>query len=339
MAESKVSWMHWPHFGGRNHNWTPFVGCTPASPGCDRCWARRLEDGRLRHLNRCARKPWRDATLPPTFIDFAPETPRMKYFWRGPVYQGDAKLREPLRWRKPALVWCCPSSDPFHEDIRDEAIDKMLAVAALCPQHFFLFLTKRAERMERHFYASPVQCVYDAVAAVGGSEICHVPWPLPNVGLGVTVCNQAEADAKIPLLLQTPAAMRFVSIEPYLSSIDLYSERHDYLGDLGRPGGPVINHGPDFVIVGCESGPRRRHIGNEHILSVVRQCAAADVRCFVKQVEIGGRVSRDPSEWIEELRVQQFPAPDRAELNRHEDLRGLAEAGRCRQVCFGGIRE
>ncbi len=116
-------------------------------------------------------------------------------------------------------------------------------------------------------------------------------WPLPNLWLGVTAENQAMADKRIPILLNIPAAKRFVSLEPMLENCKLS------IGNL-----QLI----DWVIVGCESGPGRRECKVEWMQSIVDQCREAGVKCFVKQVSIGGKVSHDPAEWPEGLRVREF---------------------------------
>jgi len=118
-----------------------------------------------------------------------------------------------------------------------------------------------------------------------------------NIWLGVTAENQQEANKKIPLLIQTPAITRFVSIEPMLGPIDL-KEAHMANVRLPRV---------DWVIVGAESGPDRRPCKIEWVRKIVEQCKAAGVPVFVKQLHIDGKVSSDISEWPEDLRVQEFP--------------------------------
>jgi protein gp37 len=127
---------------------------------------------------------------------------------------------------------------------------------------------------------------------------------LENVWLGVTAENQEMADQRIPILLQIPAAKRFVSIEPCLKKINIkgYLEYIEHL---------------NWVIVGCESGPRRRPCKIEWVRSIVQQCKDTAVPVFVKQLSIDGKVSHDMNEWPADLRIREFP------VQRAEEKRGL----------------
>jgi hypothetical protein len=148
-------------------------------------------------------------------------------------------------------------SDLFHESAPDAWIDRIFTVMALCPQHVFQILTKRPERMQK--YLSGENCRY-ATRRLFDWDVDNC-WALPNVWLGVSVENQAAADERIPLLLQTPAAVRFISCEPLLGPVDLEDGR-GYLGGHTNPEcdcteddcscelGPTL----DWVICGGESG-------------------------------------------------------------------------------------
>jgi protein gp37 len=253
--------------------------------------------------------------------------------WSGKVVLADDDtLTAPLRWRKPRRIFVNSMSDLFHPAVKDEWIDRIFAVMALAPQHTFQVLTKRPERMLK--YCDAVNDSDDlAVASCelaeqhGGQgfdffKTKRIELPLPNVWLGVSCENQETADERIPLLLQTPAAVRFISAEPLLSSIDLHNERsvgddYDWLtGDnydwpdgtaRSRPARPRL----DWVIVGGESGPGARFGDGEWIRSIVQQCSAARVPVFVKQMgtrpHLKDRKGGDPSEWPADLRVRQFP--------------------------------
>ena len=148
----------------------------------------------------------------------------------------------------------------------------------------------------------------------------HLTWPLTNVWLGTSIEDQATADERIPWLLKCPAAVRFVSLEPLLGPITLpridddgEDIPRDERSEWGLPATTIstITAPPesriDWCIVGSESGPRRRPCKLEDVESIVEQCKAASVACYVKQVEINGKVSHDPSEWPESIRVREMP--------------------------------
>jgi protein gp37 len=223
-------------------------------------------------------------------------------------------------------------SDLFHEAVPFEFIDKVFAVMALCPQHTFQVLTKRPERMAEYLaYCTAfdnLQHEMDRLTLkVEGEPFAYNQindggvWPLPWVWLGCSPVNQETADGYIPHLLRTPAAVRFLSIEPMLGPVDL---THALENDVtfaaeGRAGGvpdrseyvvkPPLVH---WVILGCESLPGGRvgrnaeHV-NEQMADVVRQCRAAGVPVFVKQCNVGGRVEHDLTKFPESLRVREYP--------------------------------
>lgn len=194
------------------------------------------------------------------------------------------RLQKPMSWLKPRRVFVNSMSDLFHEDVSDEAITGIFAVMAAARErgHQFQILTKRAARM--HDYIS---------------EMVERFGPMPsNVWLGVSAENQACATARIPLLLETPAPLRFVSFEPLLGPVEL------------APGWTIDKYvGPrlDWVIVGGESGPDARPMGVEWAELVVTDCQAAGIPVFVKQ--LGGYPDkRDrPADWPEHLRVREYP--------------------------------
>jgi protein gp37 len=201
----------------------------------------------------------------------------------------------PLRWRKPRRVFVNSMSDLFHEGVPDAVLDRIFAVMALCPQHTFQVLTKRAERMSLWACGNAVERVQLALKALAYSgklgergkrgPLPQVPgWPLPNVWLGVSVEDQERADERIPHLLRVPAAVRFLSCEPLLEAVDLHAARY------AHPDGSTIgavtswDGGVDWVIVGGESGPGARPFDLAWARSLVAQCKATRVACFVKQL-------------------------------------------------------
>lgn len=255
------------------HTWNPIaMRCTPCSPGCTHCW-------HLRMANRLSRN-----------LAISGDE-RAAYEGEPPILRAH-ELNAPLHLRKPARIGVQFMGDLFLEYVPFEFVCEVLNVmcAEACQHHTFLILTKRPQGALEFFKN-------------GGTSLAV----FKNVWLGVTVCNQAEADAKIPILLQIPAAVRFLSIEPMLGPIDLQLK-------IG-----VVHHGAnkeycssrayllDWVIVGPETGPGRRPTKIEDMISIVQQCRAAGIPAFVKAVEIGGKISKDPSEWPEELRVRELP--------------------------------
>lgn len=271
--------------------WNPVRGCTRISTGCGGphkeggCYAEKL----------AAR--FSDPGQP--YHGFAERT-KDGGRWTGKVELIEDVLTLPLRWKKPRKIFVNSMSDLFHEKLSDEAIDKIFAVMALCPQHTFQVLTKRAERM-REYMTTPYRHdnIGDHMMEIGDIQpgFKCVAWPFSNVWLGVSCERQQEADERIPLLLQTSAAVRFVSCEPLLGPLDLYHGDPDprlgghyatktYIGDwwpAGAPPGVPSTHGLDWVIAGGESGPNARPAHPDWFRSLRDQCLAADVAFFFKQ--------------------------------------------------------
>jgi protein gp37 len=215
-----------------DESWNPVTGCTKVSAGCKNCYAERV----------FSRVYGGDV-----MIDQDQLRARKRRFTDVQIHPD--RLEQPLRWRAPRRVFVNPMSDLFHEDVPEDFIDKVFAEMAFGQRHTFQILTKRPQRMldymatgdRRELVACPVMHALD-----------EIEWPLDNVWLGVSVENQETADERIPLLLQTPAAVRFVSYEPALGPVDF---RFDWM-----PHGQIDSMYPrlDWVIVGGESGPRAR---------------------------------------------------------------------------------
>jgi protein gp37 len=232
--------------------------------------------------------------------------------WTGAVELIPSLLGLPLRWRAPRRVFVNSMSDLFHESLSDGAIAQVLAVMLLAPRHTFQVLTKRPARMQqflsrRGLYddvlwrANALRAARPELNGVGiGDPSMH---PARWIWWGVSVENQATADERIPLLLETQAAVRFVSYEPALGPVDFHAPLHTvWLGD-GRA------TSLDWVIVGGESGPGARPCEVAWIRSVVRQCREAGVACFCKQMGANVRTRNDslsterdpdvPTDWPE----------------------------------------
>lgn len=230
--------------------WNPVTGCTKVSLGCDHCYAETIAhrfDGTPAYPNGF------DVTLRPE------------------------RLEQPLRWRKPRMIFVNSMSDLFHKDIPDEYIARVFAVMALARQHTFQMLTKRPARM-RSLLRSPVfrcnveHAIAGVVAAFRPAHVWYQSWPLPNVWLGVSAENQTWADIRIPALIETPAAVHFVSAEPLLGGINFANlSPHSLLDEL------------DWVIVGGESGAKARPMHPMWARSIRNQCDSHGVAFHFKQ--------------------------------------------------------
>jgi protein gp37 len=238
--------------------WNPIVGCSVVSPGCTNCYAMRLAGTRLRH------HPTRKNLT--TMSKAGP-------VWNGQVRLNEATLDQPLRWRRPRKIFVCAHGDLFHESVPDAWIDRVFAVMALAPRHTFQVLTKRAERMRGLLRDSTMDdrlCELNQESGPRG-------WPLRNVHLGVSIEDQTRAEERIPLLLQTPAAVRFVSAEPLLGPVMIPG-----LYQTADRGGNAVR-ALDWVIVGGESGLGARPMHPDWARELRDQCVEASVPFFFKQ--------------------------------------------------------
>lgn len=276
--------------------WNPIVGCARVSEGCRHCYAERMAR-RLRAMGL------------PQYQDVVTDAGR----WTGQLRLDEAALLKPLRWKKPRLVFVNSMSDLFHERVPDEWMLKVMDVMRRCPQHTLQILTKRPDRM-CHFCS---RLRFDG-AGTGRLWLAANPedrdgWrpfggagctPLSHIWLGVSVEDQATADARIPLLLRTPAAVRFVSYEPALGPVRLWHEMSN--GALMNLG-PVANgRGLDWVIMGGESGPGARPMDPDWARSVRDQCQAAGVPFFFKQW--GGVRKKDAGALLDGREWREWPA-------------------------------
>jgi protein gp37 len=249
--------------------WNPVVGCSIVSPGCKNCYAMRMA-GRIEAMDKAAGHAphYRGLTRPS----------KAGAVWTGAVRLHRPALLAPLSWRKPRRAFVNSMSDLFHEALSDADIDQVFAVMASTPHCVFQILTKRADRMRD--YTTNGQAAARRISRAVPTTL--IKWPLPNVWLGVSAERQVEADARVPDLLATPAARRFVSAEPLLGPIDL---RHvaptdsGYINALSSSTGPNL----DWLIVGGESGPGARPMHPQWTRDLRDQCAAARVPFFFKQ--------------------------------------------------------
>jgi protein gp37 len=317
--------------------WTPVKGCTRVSAGCDNCYAVKMTH-RLERMGQ------------PKYTGLTVLNNRGELQFNGKVVCDEDVLTVPLRWRKPKKIFVSSMSDIFHKDVPFEFIDKIFAVMALCTQHTFQVLTKRPERMAEYVNGKR-NCSLGPIwrAVVGMNDLlcqsryvesysteaffgARVRWPLRNVWLGTSVEEQTTADERIPHLLACPAAVRFLSCEPLLGPVDLNKNGV-------RDGDVVVHHLPQspwlknlhWVIVGGESGPGARPCDVAWIRSIVKQCKAVGVACFVKQVgavpvdtgmskwpgesgprycdqvNLSDKKGGDMAEWPADLRVREIP--------------------------------
>jgi protein gp37 len=248
--------------------WNPVTGCDRVSSGCDNCYALTLAK-RLKAMGN-----------PRYQNDGRPET-------SGPGFKVTMhrdKLDDPLRWRSPKHVFVDSMSDLFHPAVDDEFVFRVFETMEATPQHTYQILTKRPSRM-RAF----VGCLGDAHGVRYGNQPPEFPWPIPNVWLGVSVEDQEQADKRIPLLLETDAAVRFLSCEPLLGPIDIEAYLGYHIGASGRYW-MGDNGSVGWVIVGGESGPQARPMEPAWVLALRDQCIAAGVPFFFKQH--GGRTPK-----------------------------------------------
>ncbi|RUM97883.1 phage Gp37/Gp68 family protein [Pseudaminobacter arsenicus] len=268
--------------------WNPITGCSVVSPGCTNCYAMRLAGTRLKHIP--SRKGLtRDSKAGPV--------------WTGEVRLNSEWLDQPLRWKKPGRIFVCAHGDLFAEGVPDEWIDQVFAVMALAPQHTFQVLTKRAARMREYITARlnnsrlrlQIVGTMNMMGAGATRPIGYRMWPLPNVWLGVSTEDQQRADERVPELLATPAAIRFVSAEPLLGPIqfDDFCNGYKFIDALrgnwwhDNPDGPnPISRGHeklDWIIAGGESGKDARPMHPDWPRQIRDQCTEAGTAFFFKQ--------------------------------------------------------
>lgn len=276
----KRSAIAWCDFSSGDLNFTS--GCTPLSRGCAHCYARRIYE-----------RFGRDHSIVTCHPDKLARLAKARF-------PQDGNKRGPHT--KP-MCFVCDTGDLFHKDVPDAFIAEALDVMALREDVIWQLLTKRPERFLHILWwmgeAWPGDSPHNLLSETS-------PGGVPdNIWFGVSVEDQATADERIPYLLETPAAVRFVSIEPCLAPVDLteylpytlytcqrcgeefaegetdHNGRHAYCGGEGDPQGNTA--GLDWVICGFESGPDRRPGDPAWARGIYEQCQAAGVPFFGKQ--------------------------------------------------------
>lgn len=294
--KSKIEWT--------DATWNPIVGCSVISPGCTNCYAMKMA-ARIEAMSDGRHA----AIVGARGIGMSHYTGTTQPSKAGPVWTGklvlapEDVLTKPLSWKRPRKIFVNSMGDLFHENVPDEWIDRVFAVMALCPQHTFQVLTKRAERMCKYLSGAEARVTMATMSAAPiGFDVSYLGitimpganmkrWPLPNVWLGVSAEDQTRADERIPHLLETPAAIRFVSAEPLLGPINFENIResaHSGFHSLaGLWVGPDNEHrlcdSLDWIIVGGESGPNARPMHPDWARSIRDQCQGAGVPFFFKQ--------------------------------------------------------
>lgn len=293
--KSKIEWT--------DATWNPIRGCSVVSEGCRHCYA----------MNVAAR-----FTAEGQAYEGLAYRNESGAHWTGQVKLIEKHLNDPLHWKRPRRIFVNSMSDLFHESIPDAWIERIFQVMYDAKRHVFQVLTKRPERMLDWISRS---------AFLSNA-------PLENVWLGVSVEDQTTANERIPLLLETPAALRWVSAEPLLGPIDLAT----YYREEGQGTYSTWLDYLDWVVAGGESGPCARPCALEWIEHLVNQCLAANKAVFCKQLGSfvvsesrtapadwmyhyapngeawawrGGLMNRkggDIAEFPSELRVRQYPA-------------------------------
>lgn len=255
--KSKIEWT--------DATWNPIRGCTRVSKSCEHCYAERVA-----HRN-------------PHYKNLTRMTQH------GPIWTGDIRLvpellDQPLRWKRPRRIFVNNMSDLFHERVPFDFIHKIFVVMGKSPYHIFQILTKRPERMKAFFdWLQPDPARMEPRLL----EICAMRrWPLLTVCLGVSVEDQKTVEERIPALLQIPAAVRWISIEPLLASINLrrFFAHSVHCAKSHPMGDPVCRCSRiSWVVVGGESGPGTRPMHPDWARSIRDQCQAARVSFFFKQ--------------------------------------------------------
>lgn len=282
---TKISWTRGDD-GSPGETWNPTLGCTKVSPGCDGCYA--IRQARIREANP-------NSKIAAAYDGLVART-ASGLDWTGRVNQLPDRLDLPLRWRKPRRVFVDSMSDLFHDAVSDEFIARVVAVMIAAPMHTFQVLTKRHARQRSllrsvDFWTLVSRQLGRLWNAPASAPLKQMPaW----IWMGVSVEDQASANLRIPALIETPAAVRWVSAEPLLGWVDMTSlERRpggpliDALaGDVKTRDGEVYAAAPgciDWVVAGGESGPAARPMDPAWARSLRDQCTAAGVPFHFKQ--------------------------------------------------------
>lgn len=265
-----------------NSSWNPIHvkgggwHCTKISPGCLHCWSESMN---IRYGNK---RPFKDYIYHKDTKSISKESFEFVLDQR--------ILEQPLHWKKCRIIAVQWLGDIFHEQIPNEFIYQILNEIGLSG-HTYLILTKRPKRMKE---------IFDDREMI-----------TPNLWTGLSICTQQEADEKMPVLLQTPAAHRFVNFEPLLEDVGniehyFFSSNERY-EDINGQRRHVWDKSIDWVLLGAESGPGRRPMRLEWARNISEQCKDAGIPLWIKQLDVDGKVEKDMNEFPEDLRIREFP--------------------------------
>lgn len=275
--------------------WQVTYGCDKVSPGCDNCYA-------IKTTHRLAHNP--NPKVSDHTQGLVEITDDGLLDWTGVVRLLPHNLGTPSRWRKPRRIFVDSQADLFHKDVPTEYIARVFAVMATATHHIFQVLTKRHARLrtllndpEFRALVEKIRFEYPHTSVFDG-----ITWPLPNVHIGVSVEDQRWADLRIPALLDTPAAVRWISAEPLLGPVDLHhtsdgrlsywlAGRPDWTPDVATSAGRAkvrtssLTIGPrlDWVVAGGESGARAHAAHPDWFRRLAAQCHAAGAAFQFKQ--------------------------------------------------------
>lgn len=264
---SKIEWT--------DATWPVVIGCEKVSPGCANCYA-------VKEANRLAGNP--HPNVGPLYTGLVERQANGLLNWTGVVRPVPARLTWPFAQKKPLRIFVSSLGDLFHPSVPFDFLDQVFATMALADWHTYQVLTKQPARMLEYFQLCAQRFERDGMLQLDeGISIHPSSWPLSNVWLGVSVENQKMADERIPLLLQVPAVVRFLSCEPLLGAIDLWGAR--YQNPNGGRTGAVTSWagGVDWVICGGESGNKARPMHPYWVTGLRDQCVGAEIAFHFKQ--------------------------------------------------------
>lgn len=304
-SKSKIEWTQ--------TSWNPLVGCTKVSEGCRNCYAIRFSH--------------RMSTTVPSYFGITKKI-NGKPEWSDKIRVDRNKLRQPLTWKRARMIFVNSMSDMFHERVDDLDIAEIFAIMATESRHTFQILTKRPQRMATLLTDEPFKKSVETILHNWGYSLkLDNVWPLRNVWVGASVENEKSAIERVPYLLMTPAAIRWISAEPLLGRITNCS--------LG-----VKLRGIQWIVAGGETGPNARPAHPDWFRALRDLCVSSGVPFFFKQWGEWGTVENlkvyknsqlaivDPATGDFFLRNKTYNLLMPVEKSRHMIRAGRKAAGR-----------